>query len=278
MLFTELLTVNQELLNLTNDRFYAGLNSEIPSLDQISTVNEIQNQLVQQQEILQQTTNRLAILLGQNPEDLTFCANAMVPLSNIDPTLGLPSELLRRRPDIRNAERLVASATEHVGQAIAAWFPSFSLLGVLGFAANQGSKIFAGNSFTWSVGPAMSWPLLNFGRIKFDIKAKESLERQALLNYGNIVINAFADVENALVSYCTNNNQLQIITQKLSATSKNRDLVASLCASGLADTLELLRAERNRLLITLQLTNVQQSLSSSLIFVYKALGGGWEHV
>jgi NodT family efflux transporter outer membrane factor (OMF) lipoprotein len=265
-----------QLLALTHDRLASGIASEIPDADQQAALNESQSQRILVLEGLKQTINRLAVLLGENPEEFTLLPGAhVVPQSTKALAVGLPSELLRRRPDIRRVERLLASATESYGQAIADWFPSFSLLGSLTPEANHENQLFGHNSLTWSIGPSMRWPLITFGRIQFNVEEKKSVQRQALLTYAKSVVTALGDVENWLTVYWNENERVGVLTQKLAAATRQRDLYTSRFEGGLDSEVQWLVAEKNRLTMALELVDVQLASSSSLISVYKALGGGW---
>ncbi|MFA5307256.1 MAG: efflux transporter outer membrane subunit [Candidatus Babeliales bacterium] len=276
-LLNEQITVDTDILSLRDDRYSSGVDSQIPDVNQLAALDESKKQALSSQIELQQTINRLALLLGLNPEEFNLApAKHDVPMTHRAPAVGLPSDLVQRRPDIRRAERLLAAATENFGYANTAWFPSFSLLGGSIFEANKGSNWFSGNSISWTIGPALNWPLITFGRIKYDVQEKRSAQRQAILSYAQSVVNALTDVEDWLVAYFKLKDQVAVLTEKLSAATTQRDLYASQFEGGLANKMDLLQAEKNRISIELELTNTQQALSSALISLYKALGGGWE--
>ncbi len=276
-MLNEQIAVDTNILSLRDDRFSSGVDSQIPDVDQLAALDESKKQALTIQIELQQTINRLALLLGINPEEFVFADGThTVPLSHKTPSVGLPSDLIQRRPDIRRAERLLAAATESFGYANTAWFPSFSLLGGSIFEANKGSKWISGKSISWTIGPTLNWPLITFGRIKYDVQEKRSAQRQAMLTYAQSVVNALTDVEDWLVAYFKLKDQVAVLTEKLSAATTQRDLYASRFDGGLANKMDLLQAEKNRISIELELITTQQSLSSALISLYKALGGGWE--
>jgi outer membrane protein, multidrug efflux system len=268
--------INTKLLFLSKDRFQSGIASDIPDLEQLAELDESKSQLIILQTSAKQAINRLAVLLGENPEQFTFQeGNHTIPQSNKKLGIGLPSDLLHRRPDIRRAERLLAACAEFVGQAFAEWFPSFSLLGQLETEANKGSNLFSNNSISWTIGPSFRLPILTFGRIQFNIDAKKSAQRQALLAYGQSVVNALGDVENWLVSYFNEKDRQKVLEEKVYAATKERDLIKSLFQCGLDSQTKYLLAEKNLITIELEFTQAMQSVSLSLISVYKALGGGW---
>jgi multidrug efflux system outer membrane protein len=272
----KLVALNLDLLTLTHDRFNAGLKSEIPESEQLQALDDAKNQLLMLQTSLTKSINGLAVLLGENPEDFKLRhGDHAVPRSTKKLEIGLPSELLLRRPDIRQAERSLAAATELVGQARGELFPKFFLLGSTSSQSTYGSNWFGSQSLAWTIGSLVLWPIITFGRITYQIKAQESLQRQALLGYSEVVVNAFADVENALVTYFNTEKQLKNLEEKTCASTRKRDLVLDLLRSGLANQSDLLMAEQELINNITQLTETERALSTALIAVYKALGGGW---
>ncbi len=188
---------------------------------------------------------------------------------------GIPSELLRRRPDIVQAEQQLIAANERIGEAIGDFFPKFSLLGAVSSLSSTFSAWFTGSSLSWTIGPAFSWPLITFGRISYNVKAKKSVHKQALYAYAQSVIEAFADVENALVTYFTQQQTLALSEKKLASLDKELHLVRMRFESGLVDKLQYLYIEKQRLNTFLETVDNQKELSIALVRVYKSLGGGW---
>lgn len=273
---TALIEVDKRLLLLLQDRYHAGITSELPIPEQVRALAIAQAQLITLQEGLGQAINRLAVLLGVNPEDFVLaCGEHEVPVAHEPLAVGLPSDLLRRRPDIRRAERVLAAATDRVGQAVAEWFPSFQLLASVGGQTNQANKLFSHSGLAWLIGPAIKWPLLSFGRVEFNIQEKRSVMRQALLSYAKTVLTALADVEFWLISYFATQERLHVVQEKLTAVVRERDLVCMLWQAGLDDELRYLLNEKQNVHIMLEVIDVQRSLSLALVSLYKALGGGW---
>lgn len=264
-----------QLVILQKDLFTAGLTSDIELAEQQQILATSQDQFKTLQTELAQSKNQLGVLLGMNPEDMRIGPCDAVPLSQVELTVGIPSEILRRRPDIRRAERLVASAHESVGQAIAEWFPHFTLFGGITTEASKGSNWFSGDSLTWHIGPSISWPFINFGTVTANINVKKSAERQTLLEYSQTIINALKEIEDFLVAYFNNTKQRSILANKLTYAIKQQDLVLVKFVSGLASKLDALNAQKNRITSELQFIDIQQLLSTNLVSLYKALGGGW---
>lgn len=275
-LLEDKLNVTQALSHLSQSRFNAGLKSALPELESQIAVDKVQTNLIALQTLLAYSTIRIATLLGENPEGFIIGEGRhAVPASHKKVEVGLPSDLLRRRPDIRRAERLLASATEDVGVAVADWFPSFSLLGAVGAASSAASCLLSPGSLTWTIGPAMLWRLITFGRIRYTIQAKESAKRQALLKYAQSVVKALEDVERSLVSYFDGKEQVELATHTAELSRQQRDLYAALWDSGLKSETDYLNAVSNHIDVCLRLVDAQEIETTALISVYKALGGGW---
>ena len=176
----ERVKIDTALLGLTKDRLNAGLASDIPNQQEIQELQDTISTLITLKTTLEQTKNGLAVLLSENPQEFKLCTGAAeVPLSHKKIEVGLPSELLQRRPDIRQTERLLAAATENIGVAVADYFPRFSLLGAVGEATSRASHMTIPGSLSWSILPFVNWPLITYGRLKFTVDAKKAAERHA---------------------------------------------------------------------------------------------------
>lgn len=279
-LLNELIEVDTGLLRLQKDRFDAGLDSNI--LVQQTTVRlaNSKSQLPLLEILYKQTQQGLALLLGELPEGFSWGAQddryyARVPQVTSPLRTGLPSELLRRRPDIRQAERLLAASTERIGEAIADFFPRFPLLCNVASASSYPGTWFSAGSLSWFVGVTTQWPVLNFGRVTYNIQAKKAIQRQALLAYCKSVVSAFADVEKALVQFYKEQERVKVLDQALSAATKELAYSKDLFNAGLADQGTYLLSEKTRIEIERLLTDAQRAVSVALVTVYKALGGGW---
>lgn len=271
-----IVTINMRLLALSQYRFGSGLASDVPNAEQQEALDTAQNKLLALRTALTQSTNKLAVLLSENPEDFNLHDGPHdVPISTKKLEVGLPSELLLRRPDIRQAERLLAAATERVGQQRGELFPKFFLLGNTSTQSTYGSNWFGSKSLAWTIGSLVLWPLITFGRVSYKIKATEAKEREALLVYCQQVVLALADVENALVNYFNTEKQLCLLLDQANAATRKRNLTFDLFNSGLKNETDYLIAEQERINIISSLIDTERAFSTALIAVYKALGGGW---
>jgi NodT family efflux transporter outer membrane factor (OMF) lipoprotein len=221
---------------------------------------------------------RLAVLTGQPPNSLLDDLLTTSPIPNppdIVP-VGLPSDLLLRRPDLRRAENDLRAATSDIGASTADLYPRFFLTGEVDPQSARFSDLFRANGFAWSVGPAISWPVFHGGRIRSNIAATEARRDEALARYRQAVLKALEEVETSLVGY--GEHQVERERLALSAASQSRavELARERFERGVKDFMTVLDAER-------QLRDVENSLALSetqvlvnLIGLYKALGGGWE--
>lgn len=269
--------IQRELFELTSNLFEAGLSSEINVQDIQATLEATRASLPPLEVTLKQTIHGLATLLGKAPENFEneFADTAPVPLSTQEIPIGLPSDLLRRRPDIRKAERLLAAATANVGSAIADLFPRFSLLGNFGFQSNSSQRWLKAQSRTWSIGPTMDWPIFHFGRIRENIRAQNSLQEQALLSYEQTILTALEDVENSLVGYYKEEERRSRLEKEVEAKHRVYELKKELYLSGLVEFQTFLQADQDLLDSQNDLIASTENLSTNLVALYKALGGEW---
>jgi NodT family efflux transporter outer membrane factor (OMF) lipoprotein len=189
---------------------------------------------------------------------------------------GLPSDLLRRRPDIRAAERQLAAASANIGVATADLFPRFTLTGSYGFQSEHFKDLPNDSSNFWQIIPGFRWPIFNAGRIRSNIAVESARQEQALANYEQTVLRSLADVEDALTNYDRERARREELARSVSANRRAVDLSNQLYSRGLIDFLGVLDAERQLFASEDQLAASDTIVSSNLVAVYKALGGGWQ--
>lgn len=222
--------------------------------------------------------NRLAVLLGQAPGKLSarLAAPAPVPVPPTSVAVGVPAEALRRRPDIRRAERLLAAETAKVGVAEADLYPKFRLLGSIGLeAVNSGVLLTPATSGAWSILPSMSWNVFDAGAIRNRIAAQNAVQQQYLLAYEAAVLSALEEVENNLTGYAQEQLRRQSLGQAVDAAQEAERLSQDLYAAGLINFDSVLDAQRSLLTFQDQLAISEGVVTARLIALYKALGGGW---
>jgi multidrug efflux system outer membrane protein len=225
-----------------------------------------------------QTIYNISVLLGQEPASLL---EELSPFNDIPPAppevpAGLPSEILRRRPDIRRAEAQIHSATAQIGVATADLFPKFNLNGSLNFSAT-GDNSLRWDKRSWSFGPSASWEIFNAGRVSYNIKVQEAVQRQSLLTYKQTVLTAIQDVENALIAYTKEQEHYKALANAVTANQKAVDISTQLYVEGQTEFLSVLDAQRALFVTEDALVRSTSSLSTDLIALYKALGGGWDN-
>ncbi len=269
--------IQKELLALAQARYVAGIDSEISPQDVQVNLEESQALLPTLETSFQQSVHRLAVLLGKPPESLhgDFEEQRAIPISNAPIPVGLPSDLLRRRPDIRQAERLLAAATANVGEAIADLFPRFSLIGSFGFESDSKNNWIKASSRTWSLGPNIDWPIIYFGRIRANIRAQNAKQEQVLLSYEQTILTSLEDVENSLVAYYKEEERAHRYEKQVEATRRKYELTRDKYLSGLVDFSALLDADSSLVFAENNLVNSKESLSTNLVALYKSLGGDW---
>jgi len=190
--------------------------------------------------------------------------------------VGLPSDLLQRRPDVQQAERELAASTALVGAAASDLYPKFSLTGDVGLQSISASDWFTGGSRFWSAGPTVQWRIFDTGRIRANIRVQNARVDQALAAYEQSMLAAFTDVETALTSYAKEQTRRQSLALAAEANEKAVALASDLYRNGLADFLRVLESQRSLYLSQDALIESERAVSSDLIALYKALGGGWE--
>lgn len=266
-------------LELAQVLFDAGLDNQIQVEGLLATLESDRATLPVLQTNLQQTIYALAILLGRQPEGFAaeFEEKAPIPFGAGKVPAGLPSDLLRRRPDIRATERQLAATTEQIGVAVADLFPHISLTGnTYGFESNQQNKWLIASSRYWNVGPSVRWDLIDFGRTYGQIAVNNSLQRQALLTYEQKVISSLQDVEGALVAYFEEQKRMVDFEAQVAANNRALTLTEDLFEAGLVDESQVLTALKTLIDSENNLLLSEQALTSDLIALYKALGGEWE--
>ncbi|HLT92688.1 MAG TPA: TolC family protein [Woeseiaceae bacterium] len=224
--------------------------------------------------------HRLAVLLGMAPGTLTIPESerkAPVSESLAEPlAIGEPALLLRRRPDIRAAERQLAAATARIGVATADLFPSLSVSGFVGFITGEASELGEAASEAWSVTPTLSWAAFDLGSVRARLRAARAQADGALAAYEQTVLRALEETENAFVAYAQNQARLRALVEQAAASARAAELARIRYREGAIEFLRLLDAERTLLEAEDAVARAETDLNTSVVAIYKALGGGWE--
>lgn len=271
------LQLQQEALDLTQLKFGTGL---APGLDVDRATYNIAStraQIPSLQSALDETKNRLAVLLGEWPGEFAeiLSAPAPIPASELEIGIGIPADLLRRRPDIRRAERVLAARTAQIGAATAEAYPSFNLQGSLGYESLVLSGMISPANLAAGILSGISWPIFQGGAIRNNIKVQTALQEQALLDYETAIYQAVEEVENALYALAKEHERMKHLEVATKSAEEAADVALRQYEAGLSDFQNVLETQRS-------LTNFQDQLAQSrgaaaleLISLYKALGGGW---
>ena len=267
----------QESRALTVQLRDAGIGSELDVLRADGRLAATEASVPQLQATEARARNRIATLLGQRPEQLSVDLSPK-PLPVIAKALpiGDPTELLRRRPDVRAAERQLAGATAQVGVATADLFPRVSLSGFLGFTAGRGSQIGAADARAWAVAPTISWAAFDLGSVRARLRGAEADAEGALANYEQRVLVALEESENAFSDYGKRQQRLVSLVRQSQATRAAAEQAAVRYREGTVDFLVLLDAERERLAAEDAQAQAEVELYRGIVAIYKALGGGWQ--
>ncbi|MBV7565382.1 MULTISPECIES: TolC family protein [unclassified Pseudomonas] len=221
--------------------------------------------------------NRIATLLGERPDKLTVDLSPKdLPAIAKALPIGNPGELLQRRPDIRSAERQLASATARIGVAKADLFPQVSLSGFLGFTAGRGSQIGSSAANAWALGPSITWAAFDLGSVRARLRAADADAEGALATYEQQVLLALEESENAFSDYGKRQQRLISLIRQSESSRSAADLAEIRYREGTADFLVLLDAQRERLAAEDTQAQAEVDLYRGIVAIYKALGGGWQ--
>ena len=260
-------------LKIIQQRFDKGIISEL-DVNQAQIQKEIAAGAIPlYRRSIAKTENGLAVLLGRLPETVRIKKNlGGTPPPDIP--VGLPSDILARRPDILQASYLLKAQTERIGVAEALRLPAISLTGTLGIASTDlGALTTEGG--VWSIGGRLLGPIVDFGKNKRRVEIEEQKTQQALYQYENSVLSAFREVEDALVEIATYRNELAAIDRQQKAAKNANDLSKERYDKGVSSYLEVLDTERTLFSAELQQSDLQQQYRNAYVNLYKALGGGW---
>jgi outer membrane protein, multidrug efflux system len=268
----------QHSLSLTQDRFKAGVTTQLDVARAQAEVSTTASGIPALDAMVHQTAHRIAVLLGEPPMSLLqeLIEIKPVPSAPGEVPVGVPADLLRRRPDIRRAERQLAAATARVGIATAQLYPRFTILGSFGFDATKFARIADWPSHYYSIGPGITWPIFDAGRIRANIRIQNEAVGQTLSDYEQTVLNAMSEVEDALVDYSREQQRRQALSEAVAADQQARDLANQQYQQGVVDFLTVLEAQRSLFGAQDALAQSDTRISADLVAIYKALGGGWE--
>jgi NodT family efflux transporter outer membrane factor (OMF) lipoprotein len=269
-----------ETCQLTLWRYQAGLSDELAVQQARYNLENTRSQIPTLRTGLEEAMNRIAVLLGEQPGKIhgELEKQEPIPVIPLKIAVGVPADALRRRPDVRKAERDLATQTAKVGVATADLYPKFKLSGSIGLAALSTGDLLSADSKTYSFGPSVTWTIFNGGAIRQNIEVQSALQEQYLIAYEAAVLNALEEVEDALVAFAEEQKRRQALLDATGAAKQAGELAKNKYQAGLTDFSSVLDAERSLRSFEDSLAQSEGAVTSNLVRLYKALGGGWRAV
>jgi NodT family efflux transporter outer membrane factor (OMF) lipoprotein len=280
--------IQKKSLELATARWEGGATSELDPTQANALLKQTQATVPQFEAGLRQTKNALAILLGIPPIEIQHILGPPKPIPIAPPevAVGIPADLLLRRPDIRRIELAAAAQSARIGVAKSDLFPRVSFAGSFLFmTSDKGgevtnnasfSDLFSTDSITYFVGPKIQWPILNYGRIKNDVRVQDARFQQFLVEYRNTVLRAMQDVEDGMVGFLRAQEQQMFLTESVKSYQRAVDLAQLQYVEGLGTYQRVVDSQRFLTQQQTRLASVKGAVVANLIATYKALGGGWE--
>lgn len=267
-----------DTLKLQQQKLQAGIATDLTVAQAEALLASTQAQIPTLEAQVRLSIHRLSILLDREPAALVseLAVAAPLPVGPPEVPAGLPAELVRRRPDVRQAERTLAAATASIGVAEAELYPRFSIAGSVGLSSAKLTNLPQSNSIFYSVGPSVSWRLFDFGQIRANIAISTALQEQAFIQYRQTVLGALEEVENAIVNYDREQARRASLRQAVEANRRSVTLARQLNEAGVVDFLNVLTAQQSLFTSEDALARSDSVVSTNLVALYKALGGGWE--
>ena len=268
----------QATFQLTDARLTAGRGTELDTSRARAQLSTTLSTIDPLEAAVSRSIHRLGVLTGRDPNALTALLSPPKDLPDLPRTLavGDPGAMLRRRPDIRVAERQLAASNAEIGVAVGDYFPKVTFTGSFGFDAASPSGLGTSASRAYSIGPGISWAAFNLGRVHAQVAGAKAREATALAQYEQTVLKALEETENALVTHARTRDQLVHAADAAEFSANAAKLARVRYEGGVVDFLEVLDAERTQLEAEDRMAQSRTEAATSLVAVYKALGGGWE--
>lgn len=279
----ENVTTAEESLRLADIRFQGGTTSELDVQQAKTALYGTQATIPLLESELRQSKNALCVLLGIPPSDLedVLSGSESIPVPPPQVIVGIPAELLRRRPDIRSAELQAMAQCAQIGFAKAELLPAFSLTGSFGFLSTdlgtfKLSDLASSKAVTYSAGPSFQWNILNYGRITNNVRLQDARFQELLLTYRNTVLQAQKEVEDALTAFLRSQENAEYLAKTAESAKRSLDIATIQYTQGTTDFLAVLTAQVALLRAQNDLATALGTIASNLVALYRALGGGWQ--
>jgi NodT family efflux transporter outer membrane factor (OMF) lipoprotein len=268
----------QQSQELTRERALGGVTTDLDVANASAQVATFAAQIPPLEQQERQFINALSLLLGQPPQALAAELATARPVPPVPPLIpiGLPSELARRRPDIRESEAQLHAATATIGVAEANFYPSFTLTGSFGIQGLQPWNLFTLASRMYALGPSVNIPIFEGGRLKATLALRKEQEQEAAVVYQRTVLGAWHEIDNSLTAYQAEQRRRDQLTEAVAQNERAVSLAQSRYQQGVADFLQVLDAQRSLFATQQELAVSTTTVDTDLVAIYKALGGGWE--
>src|SRR5271166_2364991 len=270
-------------LAIARDRFHGGTTTGLDVFQAENVLAQTESTIPQLTAQLQQAEDALRVLLGMTPEslDALLAGSTDIPVPPKDVAVGIPADLIRRRPDIRSAELAAAAQSAQIGIAKAELFPAFNLVGAFGTVAgstgpNRVGDVFTARGIQFGFGPSFSWPILNYGQTTNNVRVQDAHLQALLIAYQNAVLKAQQEVENGLAGFLQGRLQVDLLRRSVAAANSALQIAIDQYLLGTRDFTTVLTAEQNLYQAQSSLVSASGNLSTSLASVYRSLGGGWQ--
>jgi NodT family efflux transporter outer membrane factor (OMF) lipoprotein len=271
------LELQRQSLAIAQAKFRGGQTSKVDVNQGQSDVSNTEALVEQLLISLREATNRLCILMGMPPEDiLRKLGDAPIPVTPPDVVVGVPFDLLRRRPDVRRDERLAAAQCALIGVAEADFYPAISLNTTFGWSSQELKDLFAHGSFRGSIGPSFQWEILNYGRILNNVRLQDARFQELVAHYQNTVLNAAGEVENGLVTFLRAQFRARDENEAVNAEADAFKEALAQYQGGLVDYNRVILIQERLVERQQTLAEAQGQIATGLVQVYRALGGGWQ--
>ncbi len=263
---------------LARIRFEVGGTSELDVQQAATLLHDTEASIPQLELQRRQTIHSLCVLLGLAPSTLSELLGdaGHVPQPPVSVTVGIPADLLRRRPDVRRAEQSAAAQSARIGVAAAEWYPSIQLRGNIAVSAENAADLFEGRSFAALGGPQFVWPVLNYGRIHNNVRLQDAAFQEQIVNYAETVLRAEQEVEDALAGFLRGRERVEYLAKSLAAANRAVDLSLVRYREGGTDYTSVLNSQQAKLREDDALVSTRGAVVLSVIALYKAVDGGWE--
>ena len=269
--------LQERMLGIAERRFKAGDIGELDSHQARSNLAQIQAEIPQLRLAMRQASNRLCVLLGRPPADLeAYLGTNPIPSAPETVAIGIPADLLRRRPDVRRAERAAAAQGEQIGIAEAELYPAFAINGSLTYYSQELDQLFTPRAITGNIGPVFQWNLLNYGRIRNNVRMQDARFWAMVTAYQETVLRANAEVEDGLAMFLRAQQRARLLDESVTSTQQAVQMITREYQGGAADFNRVALIQQNLVQQQDQLAQAKGEIAQGLIHVYRALGGGWE--